>query len=115
VQRSSWRAALFLTMSDPAAHPALLAPYLATSFASATTGHAFSSGVSGKYPVPNKNRRYALSLNENTDSTRKSVIISRSVGSKTGADDCLIVCARRLTKPMERCRSTAKAREPDHG
>ena len=83
--------------------------YLATSFASATTGHAFSSGVSGKYPEPNKNRRDALGVNENTDSTRKSVIISRSVRSRTSAEDCLIVCARRLTKPLEKCRSTAKA------
>ena len=48
--RAVWRAALFLTMSDPAAHPALLAPYFATSFSSATTGHAFSSGVSKSDP-----------------------------------------------------------------
>jgi hypothetical protein len=33
-----------LAMSDPAAHPALLAPDFATSFTSAATGHAFSSG-----------------------------------------------------------------------
>jgi hypothetical protein len=79
VDQSIWRAALFLTMPDPAAHPALLAPYLAASFASATTGHAFSSGVSGKYPELNNNRRDALGVDQKAYSTRKSVIISRSV------------------------------------
>jgi hypothetical protein len=39
--------ASFLAMSNPAAHPALLAPYFTTSFASSTTGHTFSSGGTG--------------------------------------------------------------------
>ena len=86
VNRLIWRAALFLAMSDPAAHPALLAPYLATSFASATTGHAFSSGVSGKDPELNKNCRDAFGVNENADCTRKSVIISRSAQVRSCLD-----------------------------
>src|SRR5271157_4174613 len=40
--------ALFLAMTDPAAHPAFLAADLATAFTSATTGHAFSSGLSNR-------------------------------------------------------------------
>jgi hypothetical protein len=39
---------LLLAVPDAAAHAALLAPHLATSFASSTTGHAFSSGVWGR-------------------------------------------------------------------
>jgi hypothetical protein len=39
---------LFLAMSDPASHPSLFATDFATSLASATTGHAFSSGAEEK-------------------------------------------------------------------
>src|SRR4051812_44723429 len=42
--RIAVEAGLLLAVSDPAAHPALLAPHLAATFASATTGHAFSPG-----------------------------------------------------------------------
>ena len=38
---------LLLAVADAAAHAALLAPHFPTSFTSSTTGHAFSSGVSG--------------------------------------------------------------------
>jgi hypothetical protein len=44
LQAKTDRIASLLAMPDPAAHPALLAPYFATSFASSTTGHTFSSG-----------------------------------------------------------------------
>src|SRR4051812_35829117 len=37
------RADSFLAVSDPAAHPALLAPHFATTFSAAATGHEFSS------------------------------------------------------------------------
>jgi len=40
--------ALFLAMTDPAAHPAFLAADFAAAFTSATTGHAFSSGLSNR-------------------------------------------------------------------
>ena len=39
---------LFLAMTDPAAHPAFLAADFAAAFTSATTGHAFSSGLSNR-------------------------------------------------------------------
>jgi hypothetical protein len=37
------RTPLFLAVSNPATHPALLSTHLATTFSAATTGHAFSS------------------------------------------------------------------------
>jgi hypothetical protein len=40
------RRALLLAVSDSATHPAFLAADLAAALASATTGHAFSSGFS---------------------------------------------------------------------
>jgi hypothetical protein len=39
---------LFLAMTDPTAHPAFLAADFAAAFTSATTGHAFSSGLSNR-------------------------------------------------------------------
>ena len=46
-RRAGAEGMLLLAVADTAAHPALLAPDFATSFTSSTTGHAFSSGVSG--------------------------------------------------------------------
>jgi hypothetical protein len=41
--RPQWGGDSFLAVSNPAAHPALLATHLATTFTAATTSHAFSS------------------------------------------------------------------------
>jgi len=48
LRRAKRESVLFLAMTDPAAHPAFLAADLAAAFTSATTGHAFSSGLSNR-------------------------------------------------------------------
>jgi hypothetical protein len=73
-----------LAMSDPAAHPALLAPHFTTSFTSATTGHSFSSWGIGTTPLtPDETGRHASEANERDDSIPRSDNRSRSCALKS--------------------------------
>ena len=68
---------LFLAVPDAATHAALLAPHFATSFASSTTGHAFSSGVSERRKRLVRDKVTASGIDQRADSIRKSIKVSR--------------------------------------
>ena len=77
-RRAGAEGMLLLAMADTAAHPALLAPDFATSFTSSTTGHAFSSGVSGdRESGSSETRPNASGVDQRADSIRKSIESSR--------------------------------------